>query len=455
MWILRSLPSKWAADENGAIAVVFALTLTIALLLGGGAVDFGRAFNERTTLQAMLDASLSAGARAFSETGNAQTAKKRAVAFFISLAQKNDMSVTADKAAGQVGKDSATITVSVDPEAARFTGEATMNVSAPFLSIAGINHIPVTANAVAALAGKELELSVMLDITGSMDSYYNGTRKINDLKSAANDLIDIFKVNLSSGATRIALVPFSEGVNVGSSLAPLVRGKVSRTKSVQTGSWWRRRSKTYKLSTCVTERTGSNAYTAAPPAAGSYVGAMYTSNGSCNPSQQIVPLTKDEKELRDTINGLRTGGGTAGHIGTAWAWYMLKQSWGNLFPAGSRPASPDKQKRIKATILMTDGDYNTQYCDGINESDANCRSANGSSQEQAEKLCEAMKADGVVVYTVGFGIHSNSRQERLLKKCASDSTKHFFPYDGSALRRAFKEIGRQLAAGQAGVILQK
>ena len=64
MWILRSLPSKWAADENGAIAVVFALTLTIALLLGGGAVDFGRAFNERTTLQAMLDASLSArGAR--------------------------------------------------------------------------------------------------------------------------------------------------------------------------------------------------------------------------------------------------------------------------------------------------------------------------------------------------------------------------------------------------------
>ena len=87
------------------------------------------------------------------------------------------MSVTADKAAGQVGKDSATITVSVDPEAARFTGEATMNVSAPFLSIAGINHIPVTANAVAALAGKELELSVMLDITGSMNSYYNGTRK--------------------------------------------------------------------------------------------------------------------------------------------------------------------------------------------------------------------------------------------------------------------------------------
>ena len=104
---------------------------------------------------------------------------------------------------------------------------------------------------------------------------------------------------------------------------------------------------------------------------------------------------------------------------------------------------------------MTDGEYNTEYCNGVNDSYINCNAPNGSSRTQAEHLCNAMKADGVVVYTVGFGISNNSAQQRLLQDCATDSTKYFFPYDGDALRAAFKEIGRQLAAGQAGVIIRQ
>ncbi|HUS98446.1 MAG TPA: hypothetical protein VMX97_17100, partial [Hyphomicrobiaceae bacterium] len=248
----------------------------------------------------------------------------------------------------------------------------------------------------------------------------------------------------------IALVPFSESVNVGPALAPAVRNYPSKTYRFKRRG---RNSKlTYKLTTCVTERNGNHRFTDDPPGPGRWLNPMYSSNGSCKPTQEIVPLTTNEAGLRSVINGFSASGGTAGHLGTAWAWYLINNRWAHLFPTVSQPKAPDPDKLIKATILMTDGDYNTEYCKGVNDSTINCNSPNGSSQAQAEALCSAMKTEGVVVYTVGFGIRSNSTQERLLKNCASDSTKHFFPYDGAQLRNAFREIGRQLAAGQAGIV---
>lgn len=456
------LRERFARDDRGTIAIVFALTLSIAVMVVGGAVDVGRALKMKTSVQAMLDASLAAGAKALAETGSANTAQTRTTDYFTQLAAQNGIQVASSQGGQGVGNTAAnntvTITVNVNATTGAVSGSANVDVTSPFLSVGGISSIPVRTSGTAALAGKELELSLMLDITGSMDYYYNGSRKIDDLKFAANDLVDIFRTNLSNGATRIALVPFSESVNVGSTLAPLVRGNVASTKTLTyLNNRGRTRTSTYYRTNCVSERTGYPAYKADGPGTGRYVGAVYTSNGNCNPSQEIVPLTTNETQLRSVINGLQTGGGTAGHIGTAWAWYMINHRWASVFPWGRMPKTPDPQKLIKATILMTDGDYNTQYCNGVNDSDskAGCNSPNGSSAAQAEALCTAMKQDGIVIYTVGFGISRNSAQERLLQNCASDSTKHFFPYNGEQLRSAFREIGRQLAAGQAGIILKE
>ena len=49
---------------------------------------------------------------------------------------------------------------------------------------------------------------MMLDITGSMDG-----SKIRDLKDAAKDLIDIVLIQ-ETRKSRIALVPFSEPINI-------------------------------------------------------------------------------------------------------------------------------------------------------------------------------------------------------------------------------------------------
>ena len=107
---------------------------------------------------------------------------------------------------------------------------------------------------------------------------------------------------------------------------------------------------------------------------------------------------------------------------------------------------------------MTDGRYNTQYCNGVEDETINCAGTNGDAQAQAAALCEAMKdpngdgdlSDGVVVYTVGFDIDASSSQETLMKNCASDDDKWFFPYDGDELRASFKSIGKSLSASQQG-----
>ena len=77
--------------------------------------------------------------------------------------------------------------------------------------------------------GSNIEVSLMLDVTGSM---CDPCTKINALKTAAKDLIDIVVWDDQSQYTsRVALAPFADAVNVGTTLAPLVRGTVTANNS--------------------------------------------------------------------------------------------------------------------------------------------------------------------------------------------------------------------------------
>ena len=51
----------------------------------------------------------------------------------------------------------------------------------------------------------------------------------------------------------------------------------------------------------------------------------------------VQPLSTDKTMLKRRVDKLVTSGSTAGHLGTAWAWYLLSPKWGYLFPAASAP----------------------------------------------------------------------------------------------------------------------
>jgi len=209
----------------------------------------------------------------------------------------------------------------------------------------------------------------------------------------------------------------------------------------------------HRVSTCVTERTGAQAYTDAAPSA-ARVGRNYP--GSSNPclTDTIVPLSSDRTALKNRIDDFAAAGSTAGQIGIAWGWYMVSPSFNTLWPSGA--AAPyDTSETLKAVVIMTDGEFNTPYCNGViardagsgsgsNASKIDCASTNGSPFAQGRELCDGMKARNVVVYTVGFQLAEGGEAASLMRYCASSADNFFLPASGGDLSEAFAAIGRDI-----------
>ncbi|GLS02075.1 pilus assembly protein TadG [Brevundimonas denitrificans] len=204
-----------------------------------------------------------------------------------------------------------------------------------------------------------------------------------------------------------------------------------------------------QISTCVTERTGAQAYTSAAPST-ALVGRNYPATNAPCPSAVIRPLSSDKAAMKSLISSFNVTGSTAGHIGLAWGWYTVSPSFNALWsgnPAGV--ASPNEL--LKAVILMTDGEFNTNYCTGVLASDSgnggeriNCAATNGDPFDQAEELCDAMKAEGVMIFTVGLELASGGEAEDVMQYCATSPDHVYLPASGGDLSEAFAAIGREL-----------
>jgi Flp pilus assembly protein TadG len=211
---------------------------------------------------------------------------------------------------------------------------------------------------------------------------------------------------------------------------------------------------TFPISSCVTERSVEAFSDAAPSV--SPLGRNYPSVSS-NPclSSTFVPLSTDRTALKSLIDGFSATGSTAGHIGVGWAWYLLAPNFASLWPEGSRPAAYDDRTVLKFAVIMTDGAFNSPYCNGVISRDAasgsddarthnSCNAPNGSSIAQAKALCAAMKAKAIVIYTVGFDVGSDATAVDVLTTCASDAAHAYFPTSGSDLKNVFRDIAQQI-----------
>jgi Flp pilus assembly protein TadG len=209
---------------------------------------------------------------------------------------------------------------------------------------------------------------------------------------------------------------------------------------------------TYELDNCVTERTGPQRYTSAAPAANP-LGRHYVTNPATTdcPTAEILPLTSDrdgEDGLHDLIDSLATEGGTAGQIGIAWGWYMLSPNF-NAALSNNAAALGAEPPTLKIAVIMTDGEFNTSYCNGVITSTINCTAEAGAKNSapftQAAALCDAMEADGILIYTVGFGIDEGSTAGNFMENCASDDSYAYLAATGDQLSAAFGAIGTSIS----------
>jgi len=438
-------------DERGAILIYFTLALLPLLAVGGAAMDLGHVFLVKQRLTNAVDsASLALGARK-NLTSEQATDLVRA---FISTRYSGALKSLA------VADTATQVNVSV-----------TVQVPMTFMQILNTQSVDVTVTATAVRPQGKLEIALVLDQTGSMAG-----DKINNLKLAAKDLIDIvvWDNQTDDYYSKVAIVPYAVGVNVGAVTALSVRG-IPLLGCLLSGcvqfefpnSQTPPQQRLLDISlTCVSERTGTQAFTDAAPSPIALVGANYPAPGNPCPSNTIVPLTNDKTLLKSQIDLLQAGGSTAGHLGVAWGWYLLSPNWGYLWPTASQPAPYSGLAELdarglpllrKILILMTDGDFNTAYYNGVISKDSgsgsgsasdhiNFNATNGSSSNQAQSLCTNMKTSGILVYTIGFGITTGTPASDLMRNCATDPDHAYLASTGDELRQAFREIATRIAS---------
>ncbi|MDP2268826.1 MAG: ubiquitin-activating E1 FCCH domain-containing protein, partial [Deltaproteobacteria bacterium] len=207
----------------------------------------------------------------------------------------------------------------------------------------------------------------------------------------------------------------------------------------------------HQISTCVTERTGAHALTDVAPSTAP-IGYNYPSTSNpCTAVVEMMPLTSNKAALKAKIQSLAAGGSTAGHLGAAWGWYSLSPNFGYMFPTQSRPGAYGKVSLFKIAVLMTDGEYNSAYCNGVIAGDStsgsgstndqiNCNAQNGHAFNQALQYCAAMKQQGITIYTIGFEVVNDVRATQLVNECATSASHVYMASGAEQLRQVFQQI---------------
>ncbi|MBX9726305.1 MAG: hypothetical protein K2X09_03475, partial [Rickettsiales bacterium] len=184
------------------------------------------------------------------------------------------------------------------------------------------------------------------------------------------------------------------------------------------------------------------------------------------------------------INGLFPWrkSGTMSNVGIAWGWRMLSPKWRGLWDADlvggqvKLPMDYNTPLMQKVLIIQTDGNNNffksasttPPYSDysamrRLNTAanggrpDINTTSnTNGIATLNAKttQLCNAIKAEGILIYTVTFGLGNSTEENNarnLFRGCASQ-TSYYFDVDSGVpgasqvdLTTAFRTIGDSLA----------
>ncbi|WP_084395704.1 vWA domain-containing protein [Henriciella aquimarina] len=382
-------------DEKGVAAAIFALVAVAIFLVAGFALDMQRTVTAETRLQASLDAAALAAAKTL-ENASASDEEIRAVAV---------SAFAADMLTANTDVHCADPTVTIDRDGGRVKVASGCDVETTFASLIGRDAVSFEDHAMARAAITELDVAFMLDVSGSMKG-----SKLNALKTSASDAIDLLINDTTGDRVRVAFNTYATSVNAGE----------YAEKVMKLPSWM-------PAKTCVSERAGSAAWSDDAPGLGTWLGL---DAWSC-PSSSIEPLTSDAAALKAGIDTLTAGGNTAGHLGVAWAWYLISPEWADIWPAASRPHAYGAPNTKKAVVLMTDGVFNTAYVWSL-----------GDSSSQAKKLCEEMRGSDILVYAVAFDAPKSAQDT--LKACAGDADRYFEAEDGDELNAAYKAIASQL-----------
>lgn len=209
--------TRLADDRSGSIGLYFGLSIFPLLGLIGAAVDLSRWHSARQQTLAAMDAAVVAGTRELMETeGDVAKALARAQEFY------------SQNIANRPPVDTDTVSFRQSDTGLGVVADGNATIATPFLNFFSVANLPLLSETGAETSkagyvrgggGSNLEISLMLDVTGSMCDDGVGpctsSAKLDALKNAAKRLVDtVVWEDQSEFTSRVALVPFSTRVRV-------------------------------------------------------------------------------------------------------------------------------------------------------------------------------------------------------------------------------------------------
>ena len=428
---------NWHLSQRGNIAIMCALFVPAVLALGGVAVDFQFAVRQKNKVQYALDSAVLAGAL-LRQGGASEEA--------VTADVKGYMAALVEEQGGQIV--CTPVTVSYNPDNKDIHGVISCDQPTFISDLIGFDKISFGVASTSTYAIGKADVAFVFDVNAG--DYFESVTRRQELSadgsnSAARSNYDTYNgARMIDAATGKRFFYYEQEDCPGGNC---------------TGNWNAARRPMENASiadTCVYERTGGDAATDAAPESLRWIGAgnprwNWTTGNSNkrNGQQEIesgggnssrgaydmsyagcrasgpVPLTDDKAALNAHVQALTANGGTAGHIGLAWGWYLVSPNWSAIWPEASEPLPYNTKQVIKAVILMTDGDFNTNHPDTMKASPSS-----------------------IQVYTVGFQVPSSVQKtgdgRTILEYCATSPAYAFSASNGDELTAAYQSIARSI-----------
>lgn len=455
--------NRFKRDEDGSGVIFAVFVLVIIFLFTGMAVDLMRVETTRTQMQNTVD---------------------RAVLAAADLDQPlepRDVVIDYFEKAGLDGQLVGEPVVEQGLNYRIVSAEAEAVVPMMFSGLAAITNptseyhenMIVPALSTAQERVSKVEISLVLDMSGSMGSY----SRIDNLRTAATEFVDTVLSDDNSDMINVSLVPYSEHVSIGDDLFNAISVDYSHSYEAN----------------CV-EFDSSDFYDTGIDPYEDYEQVQhfqwvaYNSNNldylvcATEDWAQINPWNNDRVELRNQIADLEPYSQTSIYLGMKWGVALLDPSMrpvlNKLVTDGvvdaeftNRPSDYDDGETLKFVILMTDGvntssyriqdwaydtsseqyhwsrynliwyinryvssRYRSSYYERVSDGDYGDR--------MLDRICDAAKDAGIVVWTIGFEL-PDSDAEDVMEDCAS-SPSHFYNVDGIEISSAFSAIATQI-----------
>ena len=338
---------RYARGTDGNMSIFGMAGAFIMLVYGGIGIDMIYSEVERTRLQNTLD---------------------RAVLAAADLEQTIDPTLLVQDYLTKMNLDNSMANVNITVDSGlnfrTVTAQAQRTFDSNFLHLLGFDTLQSTGLAAAEERISNIEISLILDISGSM----GWNDKIENLRTAAVEFVETVINNDDAGLTTISIVPYNATVSLG----PTVSQHYTLTDEHTTSNC------AIFPDSAFTSRAVSP--TEALQRLAHFDPYTLDENTTVTPDSwcptgtygSVVAHSSDRDALVAHIQSLSAGGNTAIDLGMKWGVALLDPSArpvvdgliadGLVVPeAAGRPAAYDAPDALKIAVVMTDGMNTTQF----------------------------------------------------------------------------------------------